>query len=92
VIATVVQTPQGQVGQVLAASQTRNTGNLYIFEDTTTNYGHLSHWWDNEVRGYSADRTTFRGLDERLPIRYVCACQARRRARILHGFSMSCAH
>jgi Domain of unknown function (DUF4091)/Spherulation-specific family 4 len=51
VIATVVQTPQNQVGQVLTTSQSRNTGNLYVFDDTTANYGHLSKWWNDELNG-----------------------------------------
>jgi hypothetical protein len=52
VIATVVQTSQNQVGQVLATSQSRNTGNLYIFDQTTSAYGlHLSPWWNEELNG-----------------------------------------
>ncbi len=51
VIVTVVQTPQNQVGQVLAVSQNRNAGNLYIFDSTTSNYGHLSQWWNSELTG-----------------------------------------
>ena len=46
-----VQTTQNQVGQILTTSQSRNTGNLYIFDDTTANYGHLSKWWNDELNG-----------------------------------------
>jgi hypothetical protein len=59
VIATVVQTPQNLVGQVLTTSQTRNAGNLYIFEDTTANYGHLSQWWNDELNGLTGWTSTW---------------------------------
>jgi hypothetical protein len=62
VIATVVQASAADVQTVLNDSQQRNTGNLYIYDGSTTDYGHLSPYWDQELGGLAGQPAAIRSV------------------------------
>src|SRR5690348_15549325 len=46
---TIVESPPSDLLSLLDLSGRRNAGNVYVYDGTTSNYGMLPSYWDQEV-------------------------------------------
>jgi hypothetical protein len=57
VVVTVVRSSSGDLPAMLAKSVSRNTGNIYVYDGQTGDYGHLSTLWDDLLAGLAGQPT-----------------------------------